>query len=217
MARRVTEANAMHGMSSRSHCFLTIFLDTISVKTQEVVQKASFLIIDLAGTEKVDNKSLNFVQARHVLSGESDGGTAPINTGNLVLARVLEALATCNRYVPYRDSLLTRLLKPALNGDNWSNTMLACLQPGEDAVVETAKVLGHASLSSAGNEIGWGSGFDPDKVRAHAAQHPRTVPTVPCAPPVLPSAAARHSSSFGVRPSACSWRRRRRRVRARRR
>ena len=92
--------------------------------------------MDLAGTEKAE---LNATASR------ADIQSGRINTGNHVLQRVLEALASSTNYVPYRDSLLTRLLKPALDSKDWSNTMLTCIQPGEDQVVKSAKVLSHAS------------------------------------------------------------------------
>lgn len=96
--RRVRGTN-MNSVSSRSHAVLTIFL-TISGR------KSAINLIDLAGSEGT-NKTGNIGDAH--MEGKS------INESLSAFKRVINAMARGESYIPYRDSVITTLLKSMLN------------------------------------------------------------------------------------------------------
>ena len=122
--RRETAANSMHENSSRSHAFLTLLLERRLMDTSQTV---SLHLIDLAGSETFDKI----------------GGDSGINGGLLALGKVLTALAEGKPHVPYRDSMLTRLLQSFISG-NSRTMMLACVSPGKPTASETANTLRYA-------------------------------------------------------------------------
>jgi len=127
MARRVTEDNNYNEHSSRSHALLTLELERRANGTS---QKTSLLLVDLAGSE-----TYNHVE-RH----------AQINVSLLALGRVLTALAKGQAHVPYRDSVLTRLLQQVL-GEGGTTCMLACIHPAQSHLGETAAVLEYCRVT----------------------------------------------------------------------
>lgn len=80
-------------------------------------------------------------------SGANDKASADgiaTNLGLHVLGRCISALAEKEAHVPYRDSVLTRLLRPALSG-RCQTMMLACIAPAEDDAGESVRVLRYAT------------------------------------------------------------------------
>ena len=128
--RRATAANSMHEHSSRSHAYLTLHLER---RTPESSQSTKINLIDLAGSETFDS------------SGSGSG--AGINTGLLALGKVLAALADKKPHIPFRDSVLTRLLQGPLGG-NSVTTMLACINPSKDHIGESQSTLRYASRAA---------------------------------------------------------------------
>ena len=57
-------------------------------------------------------------------------GGGSINAGLLALGKVLTGLKNGQAHIPYRDSLLTRMLRDCLSGSNCKTMVLACLNPG---------------------------------------------------------------------------------------
>ncbi|KAG7159864.1 Kinesin-like protein KIN-4A-like [Homarus americanus] len=67
-----------------------------------------------------------------------------INKGLLALSKILAALSNPTAgYVPYRKSVLTRLLNDSLGGNSYT-AMIACVSPGNFNVHETIKTLHYA-------------------------------------------------------------------------
>lgn len=67
-----------------------------------------------------------------------------INLSLSVLGNVISALVDGKcKYVPYRDSKLTRLLQDSLGG-NSKTLMVACISPGENNYEETLSTLRYA-------------------------------------------------------------------------
>ena len=79
-------------------------------------------LIDLAGSERFD------------LANKQEGSA--INGGLLALGKVLTALKEGLSYVPYRDALLTQMLRSSLQG-NCITRVLACVNPGTIQFNET--------------------------------------------------------------------------------
>lgn len=124
LKKRVTDANQYHEHSSRSHALLTLALEK---RTGTTSQLTTIIMVDLAGSETYWHRVPH----------------QQINVSLLALGRVLTALAKKQAYVPYRDSVLTRLLQGVLEGGGWT-CMLACVHPGTDFAGETQAVRSRA-------------------------------------------------------------------------
>ena len=134
----------MNDTSSRSHAVFTIRLKQIthSLLSDETIERtARMRLVDLAGSERA--KSTEATGARLKEGGQ-------INKSLTTLGRVIAALADTRRgtknrrardVVPYRDSVLTWLLKDSLGG-NSKTAMVACIAPAD--YEETLSTLRYA-------------------------------------------------------------------------
>lgn len=146
-ASRTTAATKMNDTSSRSHAVFTIILkqmhyDEMSDTTTERI--ARIRLVDLAGSERA--KATGAV-------GERLREGSNINKSLTTLGRVIAALAEPPRVnkkgkskdvVPYRDSVLTWLLKDSLGG-NSKTAMIACISPSDyDETLSTLRYADQA-------------------------------------------------------------------------
>jgi len=105
--------------SSRSHCIVRVQINGISLITSEQTQGTLFMI-DLAGSERMSkgqppSPPSSFRDAPSK-QGQQVRETQSINKSLASLGDVMEALASKQAYVPYRNSKLTFLLQNALGG-----------------------------------------------------------------------------------------------------
>ncbi|TMS36262.1 hypothetical protein L596_003471 [Steinernema carpocapsae] len=130
-ARRTQEATAANKVSSRSHALLQVTL------YKHAVQHGKLFLIDLAGSERASN-TLN--RGKRLKEG------AAINRSLLALGNVINSLSSGNkgRYVNYRDSKLTRLLKDSLGG-NSKTCMIAHVTSSSTNYEETYNTLVYAN------------------------------------------------------------------------
>ncbi|XP_049293780.1 kinesin-like protein KIF13A isoform X1 [Anopheles funestus] len=144
---RTVAATNMNSESSRSHAVFTVVLtqtliDTLSGVTGEKVSRVS--LVDLAGSERA-------VKTGAVGDRLKEGSN--INKSLTTLGLVISKLADStggggggknkDKFVPYRDSVLTWLLKDNLGG-NSKTVMLATLSPAADNYEETLSTLRYA-------------------------------------------------------------------------
>ncbi|XP_055619587.1 kinesin-like protein KIF13A isoform X2 [Toxorhynchites rutilus septentrionalis] len=141
---RTVAATNMNSESSRSHAVFTVVLtqtliDTLSGVTGEKVSRVS--LVDLAGSERA-------VKTGAVGERLKEGSN--INKSLTTLGLVISKLAdqtgggrNKDKFVPYRDSVLTWLLKDNLGG-NSKTVMLATLSPAADNYEETLSTLRYA-------------------------------------------------------------------------
>lgn len=127
--RRTQEATMANKTSSRSHALLQVMI----VKNQSLHSK--LFMIDLAGSERASN-----TQNRGIRLKEG----AAINRSLLALGNVINSLASKTKYVNYRDSKLTRLLKDSLGGTA-KTCMIAHVTPSSSNFEETYNTLMYAS------------------------------------------------------------------------
>lgn len=131
-ASRTTASTKMNDTSSRSHAVFTIMLKQIhhDMETDETTERSSRIrLVDLAGSERAKSTEATGVRLR-------EGGN--INKSLTTLGRVIAALADPKKagggkrrdVVPYRDSILTWLLKDSLGG-NSKTAMIACIAPSD--------------------------------------------------------------------------------------
>uniref|UniRef100_A0A8C6EWU7 Kinesin-like protein n=1 Tax=Marmota marmota marmota TaxID=9994 RepID=A0A8C6EWU7_MARMA len=172
IANRITAATHVHEASSRSHAIFTIHYTQAILENNLPSEIASKInLVDLAGSEKADpsyckdriteganiNKSLvtlgivisTLAQNSQVFSScQSLKSTA--NTGGD--SGILVSPGTSSRggssqrqsYIPYRDSVLTWLLKDSLGG-NSKTIMVATVSPAHTSYSETMSTLRYAS------------------------------------------------------------------------
>uniref|UniRef100_A0A3Q4GI46 Kinesin-like protein n=1 Tax=Neolamprologus brichardi TaxID=32507 RepID=A0A3Q4GI46_NEOBR len=140
---RTVAATNMNEESSRSHAVFNIILthtltDLRSGTSGEKVSKLS--LVDLAGSERA---------AKTGAAGERLKEGSNINKSLSTLGLVISALAdhgagkNKSKFVPYRDSVLTWLLKDSLGG-NSRTAMVATISPVADNYDETLSTLRYA-------------------------------------------------------------------------
>lgn len=143
-ARRATSGTAMNERSSRSHAVLSV---TVPVqhgahKQRSKVTEVTIHFVDLAGSERLK---------RSESVGQSRDEAIAINSSLLALARVVHALVTPSHkavaHVPYRGSLLTKLLSNAIGG-RARTVLIACVAPTVDSADETISTLRFATCAS---------------------------------------------------------------------
>ncbi|XP_006869668.1 PREDICTED: kinesin-like protein KIF19 [Chrysochloris asiatica] len=136
--QRTQEPTAANQTSSRSHAVLQVAVrqrSRIKNILQEVRQGRLFMI-DLAGSERASQ-----TQNR----GQRMKEGAHINRSLLALGNCINALSdrSSNKYINYRDSKLTRLLKDSLGG-NSRTVMIAHISPASSAFEESRNTLTYA-------------------------------------------------------------------------
>ncbi|KAK3914224.1 Kinesin-like protein KIF19 [Frankliniella fusca] len=134
---RTVEPTAANRASSRSHALLSVRLTRSPAPGRPRALSAPsgrLYMIDLAGSERASNTKN---RGKRLQEG------AHINRSLLALGNCINALAGGARYVNFRDSKLTRLLKDALTGDTRA-VMIAHVSPGERHGDETRNTLAYA-------------------------------------------------------------------------
>ncbi|XP_062283327.1 kinesin-like protein KIF1B isoform X1 [Scomber scombrus] len=140
---RTVAATNMNETSSRSHAVFTIVFtqkkhDSESDLSTEKVSKIS--LVDLAGSERADSTGAKGTRLKE---------GANINKSLTTLGKVISALAEVSKkkkktdFIPYRDSVLTWLLRENLGG-NSRTAMVAALSPADINYDETLSTLRYA-------------------------------------------------------------------------
>lgn len=140
---RTVAATNMNETSSRSHAVFTLTLtqkrhDVETSMSGEKVAKIS--LVDLAGSERATSTGATGARLKE---------GAEINRSLSTLGRVIASLADIstgkkkNAQVPYRDSVLTWLLKDSLGGNSLT-AMIAAISPADINFEETLSTLRYA-------------------------------------------------------------------------
>ncbi|XP_034446899.1 kinesin-like protein KIF1B isoform X13 [Hippoglossus hippoglossus] len=140
---RTVAATNMNETSSRSHAVFTIVFtqkkhDSVTDLSTEKVSKIS--LVDLAGSERADSTGATGTRLKE---------GANINKSLTTLGKVISALAEVSKkkkksdFIPYRDSVLTWLLRENLGG-NSRTAMVAALSPADINYDETLSTLRYA-------------------------------------------------------------------------
>ncbi|XP_069008807.1 uncharacterized protein stard9 isoform X2 [Embiotoca jacksoni] len=174
IANRITAATHNHDASSRSHAIFTIqYTQAIleNNRPSETVSKIN--LVDLAGSERADphycrdrltegsniNKSLvtlgivisalaqnsqmsSSCQSINSVASEGDGSTVGSHSSSLSGGGGGGGRRHC--FIPYRDSVLTWLLKDSLGG-NSKTIMIATVSPSGNGYNETLSTLRYAA------------------------------------------------------------------------
>lgn len=146
-SQRTTAATNMNDVSSRSHAIFTItfvqagYCDGVPSETVSKIH-----LVDLAGSERADATGA---------TGQRLKEGAHINKSLVTLGSVISALAELSvtvdsngikksLFIPYRDSVLTWLLKDSLGG-NSKTIMIAAVSPADCNYGETLSTLRYAN------------------------------------------------------------------------
>eukprot|EP00300_Choanocystis_sp_HF-7_P027125 c32196_g1_i1.p1 GENE.c32196_g1_i1~~c32196_g1_i1.p1 ORF type:complete len:974 (-),score=262.51 c32196_g1_i1:114-3035(-) len=128
---RFTQSN---NVSSRSHSILTLHLKGRNIKTNKVYE-GKLHFVDLAGSERVGKSGVQ---------GEALKEAQAINKSLSALGDVIQALSKGEKFVPFRNSQLTQLLKESLGGN--SKTVMICnIAPCKHSMSETVNSLRFAT------------------------------------------------------------------------
>ncbi|CAH8870415.1 unnamed protein product [Trichobilharzia szidati] len=135
-ARRTVAATNMNETSSRAHTVITITFDQfIGAEQANISRKRSIInLVDLAGSERAEATGA---------TGDRLKEGAKINRSLSALGNVISALAENKKVIPYRDSILTKLLQNALGG-NSKTVMIAAISPADINYEETLSTLRYA-------------------------------------------------------------------------
>ncbi|EKM59534.1 uncharacterized protein PHACADRAFT_137422 [Phanerochaete carnosa HHB-10118-sp] len=146
---RTVAATNMNETSSRSHAVFTLLLTMKKHDTQTNLdtEKVSRInLVDLAGSERANSTGA---------TGQRLKEGANINKSLTTLGKVIASLAVASQaegkkgkkkaeeFVPYRDSVLTWLLKDSLGG-NSKTAMIAAISPADVQYEETLSTLRYA-------------------------------------------------------------------------
>ncbi|XP_040897287.1 kinesin-like protein KIF28P [Toxotes jaculatrix] len=135
---RTTAATHMNANSSRSHMLIILQLKQIFSK-ESITKQSNINLVDLAGSERQRSSGSEADRLKE--------GTA-INLSLTTLGNVISALADVAVgkrvvHIPYRDSVLTKLLQSALGG-NSRTVMIATLSPADMCYEESLSTLRYA-------------------------------------------------------------------------
>ncbi|XP_064648285.1 kinesin-like protein KIF28P isoform X2 [Lineus longissimus] len=142
---RTVAATNMNATSSRAHTIVTVnFTQKNKESGQSMTKTSSINLVDLAGSERADSTGA---------TGDRLKEGSMINQSLSTLGNVIKALADLSMgksktQVPYRDSVLTKLLKNALGG-NSKTVMIAALSPADINFDETLSTLRFADRAKA--------------------------------------------------------------------
>ncbi|XP_029287751.1 LOW QUALITY PROTEIN: kinesin-like protein KIF17 [Cottoperca gobio] len=135
---RAVGCTLMNKDSSRSHSIFTIHLEICNTDDagQDHLRAGKLNLVDLAGSER---------QSKTGATGERFREATKINLSLSALGNVISALVDGrSKYIPYRDSKLTRLLQDSLGG-NTRTLMIACLSPADNNYEESLSTLRYAN------------------------------------------------------------------------
>ncbi|NXV87168.1 KIF14 protein, partial [Calonectris borealis] len=142
--QRATAATVMNDKSSRSHSVFTLVMTQTKVEFVDEEQcdhrlTSHINLIDLAGSECCSTAQT---------TGERLKEGVSINKSLLTLGKVISALSKQSQngkkaFIPYRESVLTWLLKESLGG-NSQTAMIATVSPAASSAEETLSTLRYA-------------------------------------------------------------------------
>ncbi|GCB74803.1 hypothetical protein scyTo_0003896 [Scyliorhinus torazame] len=142
--QRATAATGMNEKSSRSHSVITLVItqtkaEFVEEEEHEHCVTSKVNLVDLAGSERCFTAQT---------SGDRLKEGVSINKSLFTLGKVISALSEYSQakkkvFIPYRESVLTWLLKDSLGG-NSKTAMIATISPSASNVEETLSTLRYA-------------------------------------------------------------------------
>mmetsp|Transcript_18996 Transcript_18996/g.15559 ORF Transcript_18996/g.15559 Transcript_18996/m.15559 type:complete len:219 (+) Transcript_18996:589-1245(+) len=127
----------MNATSSRSHSIFEVTIESQQeIDGKSYIKQSKLNLVDLAGSER---------QAKTGATGQTLEEAKKINSSLSSLGNVITALVDDKiKFIPYRDSKLTLLLKSSLGG-NAKTLMICALSPSSDNYEESLSTLRYAN------------------------------------------------------------------------
>ncbi|XP_047696020.1 kinesin-like protein KIF28P [Prionailurus viverrinus] len=135
---RTTASTNMNASSSRSHMVITIQFRQVFLD-RDLTKQSTINLVDLAGSERQKSSGSEGDRLRE----GSQVNLSLTNLGNVISALADAATGKKVLHIPYRDSVLTKLLQPALGG-NSRTTLIAAISPADICYEETLSTLRYA-------------------------------------------------------------------------
>jgi hypothetical protein len=135
---RTTASTLMNSESSRSHSIFSIVIEMNTkdeMTGKDMLRVGKLNLVDLAGSERAKKTGATDKTLKEGIR---------INLSLSVLGNVISALAEGSKFIPYRDSKLTRLLQDSLGG-NTKTMMVAAISPADYNYEETLSTLRYAN------------------------------------------------------------------------
>ncbi|XP_050307362.1 kinesin-like protein KIF14 [Anthonomus grandis grandis] len=139
---RAVASTSMNDFSSRSHSIFSIEIgQSKSLDDTDSSRRSKVSLVDLAGSERLGSSFNNEEKMKQGVY---------INKSLLTLGKCISALAEQkrNQFIPYRDSVLTWLLRESLGGNSLTS-MLATISPSSTHLDETLSTLRYACQARA--------------------------------------------------------------------
>lgn len=151
LSQRITKSTGVNDRSSRSHCIMNMkifYTLNGSIAEQENLSKMNsskmgglrsknITFIDLAGSERLYKSKITESMRKESIS---------INTNLLCLGNVINALYTGKKFIPFRSSILTRILRPYF--DNSFIFFIGCVSSHQSDMNESCYTLEYANRAS---------------------------------------------------------------------
>ena len=140
--RTVGQTN-VNETSSRSHALLQITIDNKDKQgpNSNNIISGKFILVDLAGSEKNNSTITNNNLTKNAIR-QTEG--SKINQSLLNLGICINALASKSKFIPWRNSKLTHILKDSLGG-NSRIVMISTVSPSLFCVDETFNTLNYSN------------------------------------------------------------------------
>ena len=136
---RTAAATSMNARSSRSHSIFILKIQQKDVNNPNRVIFAAINLVDLAGSERASKTEATGAR----LKEGSNINKSLMSLGN-VISSLAENANGKKKFIPYRDSKLTRVLQNSLGGNSLCS-MLATCSPALDNIDETMSTLKYAN------------------------------------------------------------------------
>ena len=135
---RQTANTTMNHISSRSHCIFTILINRTDSTHSTITSKMHF--VDLAGSERTFKKNVSNEDS--IISDSKY-----INLSLTFLEQVIVSIQNNSSHIPYRNSLLTSIMRDSLGG-NCITSIIANVSVDESNFDETVTTLRFAQRCS---------------------------------------------------------------------
>ena len=132
---RAVSETTMNAHSSRSHCIFTISVET-RPHGSTTVRRSKLHLVDLAGSERVGKSGASGTTLTEALNINSS-----LHFLEMVIMALHEKQKKSGKHVPYRNSMLTSVLRDSLGG-NCKTVMVATVHPAAvhtDESISTCK------------------------------------------------------------------------------
>ena len=147
--KRTTGKTNANETSSRSHALLKINIENKDKEGPNAsnISCGRFILVDLAGSEKnnsVINNNSNNNELNNNKNALRQQEGAKINQSLLNLGICINALASKSKFIPWRNSKLTHILKDYIGG-NAKVVMISTISPSLFCVDETLNTLNYSN------------------------------------------------------------------------